>query len=181
MNTGHEPFEHDLVEIYLSDHWAAAGGGSGLARRFAAHNRRSPWAADLELLAAEIAEDDAVLDQIRMAFGIEDKVLGRAKRVAVIAAERIGRLKPNGRVITRSPLTALVECEAMVAGIQAKRLLWEALDAGLKLRPELAAFDLRALASRATSQLALLADFHRDAAERSFGQPVTAASGRLPA
>jgi hypothetical protein len=43
------------------------------------------------------------------------------------AAELLGRLKPNGRVRDRSPLTDLVELDALLTGIAGKESLWRTL------------------------------------------------------
>jgi hypothetical protein len=49
------------------------------------------------------------------------------KARAAVAAERLGRLKPNGHLVHRPPLSDLVELDALTLGAQAKRQLWESL------------------------------------------------------
>jgi hypothetical protein len=81
-----------------------------------------------------------------------------AKAGLAWAAEKVGRLKPNGHLTSYSPLSRLVELEGLKAGIEAKRSLWLALgEAGVA--------DVAALVARADEQLARL-EPHRLAAAR---------------
>lgn len=41
--------------------------------------------------------------------------------------EKAGRLKPNGRLVSRSPLSDLVELEAMRLGVEGKLCAWRSL------------------------------------------------------
>jgi len=52
---------------------------------------------------------------------------GQVKRALARIAERVSALKLNGRLLRRSPLSPLVECEALTAAIGAKHRLWAAL------------------------------------------------------
>ena len=51
----------------------------------------------------------------------------RAKDTLSRIAERVGRLKLNGRLLRRSPLSDLLELETLVVGITAKQALWASL------------------------------------------------------
>jgi hypothetical protein len=53
----------------------------------------------------------------------------RVKLAAAWAAERAGRLKFNGALLRRSPLTPLVELETLAIGIHGKERLWRLLRA----------------------------------------------------
>lgn len=68
----------------------------------------------------------------------------------VRVAERLGRLKLNGRLFKRSPLSRIVELEVLVVGIRGKEAMWTALLAG---RLSLAGIDLDALVESAKSQM----------------------------
>jgi hypothetical protein len=67
-------------------------------------------------------------------------------------AEKLGRLKPNGRLLSYSPLSRLVELDSLALGISGKLSLWEALQEvaaeDARLDPE----ELRRLADRAERQ-----------------------------
>jgi hypothetical protein len=89
------------------------------------------------------------------------------KRVGAIAAERVGRLKLNGSLRGYSPLSRVVELEALIAGVDGKRSLWNVL---LELEDRrLAEFDFEALAARASEQHAELSDLKQLAGRVTFG------------
>jgi hypothetical protein len=152
-----------LLEIYLDDHWAGAAAGRALAQRLYASNRNTEWGDRLVDLVDEIEQDQQILREIRDALGFDG---GKAKRYLAVAGERLGRLKPNGRIVTYSPLSRLLECEAMEAGVSAKRSLWAAL--GEAAGADLDGYDFGELISRADRQIELLRSFHSDAAEHAL-------------
>ena len=145
----------EYIEIYLNDHAAGAAGGVMLARRLARNNRRTLWADRLAEIAAAIEQDATTFASLRSAVGVEG---GTLKRVGALMAERVGRLKPNGHILTYSPLSRVLELEALIAGVEAKRRLWIAL--AQVAHPSLKGFDLAELESRAANQLATLALAH---------------------
>src|SRR4051812_10043910 len=152
-----------LLSIYLNDHLAGATVGRELAGRAAGANRGNGFGEFLERLRAEIVEDRAAL------IGVIDALGGKRdplKAVGGLAAERIGRLKLNGSLRSYSPLSRLVELEALLAGVDAKRSLWNVL---LELELlELAAFDFDTLAMRASDQHAALSERRQEAAQIAF-------------
>ena len=94
-----------LLGIYLNDHLAGATTGTGLARRMAASAEPgTERAAVLSRLASEITADRTALLRIMATLGIP--VRGY-KVFASWAGERAGRLKLNGHLVTRSPLSDL--------------------------------------------------------------------------
>jgi hypothetical protein len=156
----------DLLAIYLNDHLAGATVGRELARRTLRSNRGTDFEPLLAWLAGEIDEDR---DQLVRAI---DRLGFRRDRLKVGLAwlgEKGGRLKLNGRLAGYSPLSRLVEFEALSAGIQAKLSLWRAL-AALDGRLS-AAFEspLEALIERAEAQLNRLEQARLRAAELALG------------
>ncbi len=113
-----------LLGIYLNDHLAAATAGAGRARHMVRSYRGSALAGALEPLAADLAEDRAALLDIMRRLGIPVR---QYKVYAGRAAERAGRFKANGRLVRRSPLTPLVEVEALRLGVEGKVAAWRAL------------------------------------------------------
>lgn len=88
------------TKIYLRNHEAAAQGGRALFHRAAQTQRTRPWAEDLQSLATAIDTDVTSLRRIMRGMGISpDRVSGFGMRLG----ERVGRLKPNGHLITRAP------------------------------------------------------------------------------
>ena len=83
----------------------------------------------------------------------------------VRAAEFVGRLKLNGRILERSPLSSVVELETLVVGVRGKEALWTSLQrAGVSLED----VDLDALVESARAQGAELEALRLSAAEKAF-------------
>lgn len=155
----------EAIEIYLNDHWAGAGAGAALAKRLARHNRDTIWSDRLASLANEVESDEHTLQAIRQALGVSG---GRIKRAAALGMERFSALKPNGRSFAYSPLSRVVESEAMMAGISGKHRLWASLRAACADDPRLSGFDLAGLEQRAERQLEVLRAFHGAAAKNAL-------------
>jgi len=80
---------------------------------------------------------------------------------AMQAGELAGRLKPNGRIVRRSPLSDLVEVEGLLDAVRAKAAGWQAL---LAADPAHFAADVEPLVGRAESQINRLVEIHRTVA-----------------
>ena len=81
--------------------------------------------------------------------------------------EKVGRLKPNGRLVGYTPLGRLLELEALAAGVAGKRGLWRALGVvSLEDAPPHAR--LQELIASADGQLAEIERLHALAAEVAF-------------
>ncbi len=129
---------HDLLRTYLQDHHAAAAAGVMLAER--ALGADHP-------LAARIARDRKTLEQVMRRVGVAPS---RTKIVVARGAEIVGRLKPNGSIVHRTPLTALLELETLLVGVYGKRALWTTLR--LSDDPRLADVDFDELTDDASAQ-----------------------------
>src|SRR5437763_8564765 len=112
------------LPIYLNDHLAAATAGTELAKRAASQNAGSDLGDALSGLSAEIEADRASLLEIM-------EMLGASRDHTKVAAgwlgEMAGRLKLNGEILRYSPLSPLVEIEALALGVTGKLGLWRAL------------------------------------------------------
>jgi hypothetical protein len=158
----------DRLGIYLNDHLAGATAGAELARRLASAARDRPDGKVLAELATEVAEDRAALIDHMGTLGIPVR---RYKILAGWLAEKAGRLKPNGRVIRRSPLADLIELEMMLLGVHGKAAGWRALRtrAGSDDRLDMARLDT--LIDRAGKQLETLEALRAQAAIEAIGGP----------
>jgi len=116
--------DNEMLAIYLSDHLAGATGASKSMRRLADAERESPYAETLERMAREIEEDRMTLLSIIEAQGIEPHWY---KAAMARVGEALGMLKTNGTLFKRSPLSSLVELEAMRMGVTGKLELWSSL------------------------------------------------------
>ena len=142
-----------LLGIYLNDHLAGSTVGCQLARRALGSNEGTPYGEPLERIAREIAEDrDALIDLMKR-LGVRRDPL---KQAAGYAAEKAGRLKPNGRLFSYSPLSRVVELEGLYLGVSGKRSLWRTLRALAAEEAQLALADYDALTARADGQLRTL-------------------------
>ena len=160
-----------FLRIYLRDHYAGSAAGLSLAGRA----RRSEPELDEVLggLEREIAEDQAALRSLMARRGVAPS---RAKAVIGKLTEVAARLKGNGRLARRSPLSTVVELEALAAGVLTKRNLWRALDAIADRAPVLDEEELHRLIERATDQLERIHGLHGRAAVRAFAGEVPSSS-----
>lgn len=162
-----------LLAIYLNDHLAAATGGVDLARRAARSQQGSAAGAPLARLAAEIAEDRAALVDMLRALAVP---VQRYKLAAGWAAEKAGRLKLNGRLRERSPLSDLVELEGLVLGVAGKTAAWRTLRARAEVDDRLSVQRLDALLERAHRQADTLEQLRMQTAAAVLGGQQAAAS-----
>jgi hypothetical protein len=137
------------LDVYLNDHLAGATGGIELCRRAQRENSGTALGAFLERLLREIVEDRRTLEEVAARLGADRSPF---KPAAAWALEKAGRLKLNGRVRGYSPLSRLIELEALQAGVSAKRSLWQVLAVAFPEDPRLQGLDLGALVQRADSQ-----------------------------
>jgi hypothetical protein len=166
------PTTDRLLGIYVNDHRAGAAAGLALAERMRRENEGTPLGDTLMELVSEIEEDGATLRDVANALGVRpDPVKVGAAR----AGEMISRLKLNGQIRGYSPLSRVLEIETLMAGIDAKRLLWHSLRAAQ--RPELERFDFAALAERALAQRERLEMHHRLATRVAFAGDAGDAEG----
>lgn len=115
----------DLLGVYLNDHLAGATIGVSLARRMVTSAEPgSERATVLGRLAAGITEDRFALLQIMATLGVQVR---RYKVFAAWAGEKAGRLKLNGHLLARSPLSDLEETEFLRLGVAGKAAGWRTL------------------------------------------------------
>jgi hypothetical protein len=157
--------EPTLLGIYLNDHLAGSTGGLELARRTAGAHRGTEAGTTLTRLATEIQEDREALLEV---MGAREVPVRQYKVAAAWAAEKVGRLKLNGRLLDRSPLSSLVELETLRLGVEGKACLWRTLLLVAKHEPRLDAFRLEGLLDRATSQLESVEALRMDASAEVF-------------
>jgi hypothetical protein len=162
---------HDLLGIYLNDHLAGATGGAELARRVAGTHRGSAAGTTLQQLAAEIAQDRIALLEMMAALEIPVRSY---KVYAAWLGEKAGRLKSNGYLLGRSPLSSLIELELLRLGVEGKAAGWRMLrvlaDSDRRLDPG----RLDELISRARRQADLLEDRRAAAADQLISMDRTA-------
>lgn len=166
--TKHDPggVADDLLGIYLNDHLAAATAGVGIAIRLARAHRARPEAGLLEEFAHEMEQDRTALVTVMDELGVPVR---RYKMVAARVTELIGRAKLNGRLLNRSPLSDLVELEALLLVIEGNAALWRTVRARVDVDPRLDAAWLDSLIDRSGKQREWIEDFRARAAAGMFG------------
>src|SRR5215213_6084471 len=129
--------DRKLLGTYLNDHLAGSTVGLELAKRARGSNEGTEYGETLQKLmeAFEIKRD-------------------RPKVLAAWAGEKLGRLKPNGRLFSYSPLSRLIELELLALGIGGKLSLWEALSEVADEDARLDRAELGRLSERAERQRA---------------------------
>lgn len=154
-----------LLRIYLNDHRAGAAAGQTTAERCQNANSDSDLGRYLIEFLDELRVDVSLLDEIRAALQAGPSTV---KEVVATVAAHAGRLKLNGSVWSYSPLSRVVELEALILGVHGKLLLWQALRTLATDVAVLEDFDLETAQSRATDQLDRLKHF-REQAVKALG------------
>ena len=146
--------------VLLRNHQAGGRAAVDLFVRAAQGQADRPYAAELEQLVVEAREDLDFNERVMRRLGVSPSPV----QVAVLRlGERVGRLKPNGRLLRRAPLSDVVELEGLIATVHVKMAGWQAAQvAGVLEEGELAELDR--LLSRAQTQAARLTEMHRTAA-----------------
>ncbi|WP_331769977.1 hypothetical protein OG948_40440 (plasmid) [Embleya sp. NBC_00888] len=157
-----------LLRIYLGDHFAGSTGGENLARRIARNHRGRVHGPALSAIADEVAQDRRSLKRIMSDLGIAPPP---AKAALAWATERAGRLKPNGRLFGRSPLSSVIELETMRMGVEGKASCWRSLRAVADHDRRLSAQELDELLDRAEAQSRCLEDTRTSIAAATFSRP----------
>ena len=164
-------FGHNVLGIYLNDHLAGATVGTELARRVAGSHPDPGEGSVLQRFAAEVAQDRASLLDMMAALGIPVRAY---KVYAAWIGEKAGRLKLNGFLLGRSPLSSLEELEMLRLGVEGKAAGWRTLRALAETDRRLDPARLDDLISRANRQAELLEELRLRAADQVISLERTA-------
>lgn len=124
IDTSAPDIDTDLLGLYISDHLSGATAGAERIARMAADFADTPVFAALSELADQIRREHAFIQRL-----LEQLELNRRPAAEAIAwaGERLGRLKGNGAVLRRSPMTLVLETELMRSAVIGKLGLWQTL------------------------------------------------------
>ncbi len=162
---GTQPDQRHLLHIYLRDHEAASAGGVELFRRCSKSNQGTPYAAELQRLASEVQSDRDSLRDICRQLDVRLSKVGEALAVAGVT---VGRLKMNGRILSYSPLSRVIELELMSSGVLSRRGLWESLLRVATAEPRLDNAELARRVAVANDHLETLHRLHERATTDAF-------------
>ncbi|MFE7141159.1 transaldolase [Streptomyces sp. NPDC057644] len=154
-----------LLAIYLNDHYAGATGGLELLRRAAKATPNSADGAALVDLAKQVEEDRDALARIMTDLGV---TTSQPKVAMGWLAEKAGRLKPNGHILSRSPLSDLLETESMLLGVLGKAACWRTLRILAESDERLSTDRLDTLLERAEQQSDTLEELRSAAVSRTL-------------
>ncbi len=156
----------DLLGVYTNDHLASATGGVELVSRMLGRWRGTAYEPRLEELLDELRGERAALRSTMEALGLPVR---QYKQAAVWLGEKLSRGKFNGHLLSRSPLSDLVEFEFIATAVLAKRAGFETLRAVGEADPRIDAALFERLIAQADKQHRWLADARREVAVHVFG------------
>lgn len=172
-STGGVPRNPDLLGVYCNDHLAAARGGIELVSRMIGRWRGTRFEQPLEQLLDELREER---DGLRATMVALDVPVRHYKLLATWIGEKLSRAKLNGRLLSRSPLSDLIEFEFIAIAVLAKRAGFETLRAVAETDDRVDAALFHRLIDQADHQHTWLAEARREVAAEVFGGRKEAAS-----
>jgi hypothetical protein len=143
-----------------------------LVKRMIGVHRGSQFEEPLEQLLTELADENTSLEGQMAAL---DLPIRRYKQLALWVGEKLSRLKLNGSLVSRSPLSDLVEFEFLASAVRAKRSGFETLREIADVDGRLDAAELDRLIEQANRQHDWLTHARRQVAAAVFGGRVEAA------
>ncbi|MFF4553963.1 hypothetical protein [Streptomyces sp. NPDC001422] len=156
----------EFLAICLNDHLTGASTGTELLGRAVRARESHDGGTALAELAQQGEQDRESLIRIMMDL----KVSSDHAKVAIgRLAGKAGRLKLNGRLFSRSPLSDVLELEALLVGVERKAACWRVLRVLAETDGRLHAEHLDTLLERAEQQVAILEEMRMVAAAGTFG------------
>lgn len=153
------------LETYLNDHLAGAVGAIELMDSFEAVYAGKAVGRFFAELRADVAADRQELEALMERLHIAES---RPRKAAGWLGEQATRLKLRLDDPTGGALRLLEGLDILSAGIEGKRLLWQALEAGAPEAPELQGIDYERLKQRAEEQRQRVEVVRREAAKVAF-------------
>jgi hypothetical protein len=154
------------LTVYLQDHYAAAVAGTALFHRVAGSHGDAHARSVIAELATQVEMDRRELGGIMRTLGIRHS---QPKQAFAWSGEKVGRLKTNGSVFKRSPLTDVVELDALSLGVEGKVLCWKVLLTVAQAEPSLDVTQVEHLLDRAAIQRGRIEELRRASVEKLFG------------
>ena len=159
------PSGGDLLALYLNDHLTGASVGVHLFRRAAQLHHDRAARETLIGLSREVNADRDTLIALMKRLDVSPQ---RHRMALGWAAEKAGRLKPNGTLIKRSPLSDVVELETLRLGVEGKACVWKLLALLADSDPRISADELDELEQRARHQIDALEELRMQTARSVF-------------
>lgn len=147
----------EVLKAYLQHHWVGSTAGVHAFRRVGRNHGDPDAAAEIRDLAGEVAADRESLREIMRSVGVHPSVVGTT---TARAGELLGRLKPNGHLFTRAPLTDVIELETLRLAVSGKLAGFEVLRAAADDDPRLDPYTLDRLIERGREHVRTLERLH---------------------
>jgi hypothetical protein len=167
---------NSALRIYMNDQLALGVLWREVAKRAAQENAGSDAGRALTGVAQAISEDVRTFEELMRRLGMRRNLV---KCGLAVAAERVGRLKLNGALLSYSPLSRFAELEFLIMGIEGKKQLWTTLGELASLSTRLPDVDFAQLIARAEAQRAALEPYREWSARAAFASASPAAAARL--
>lgn len=159
-----DSMDHYLFGLYLSDHFTGATAGLERMELMARTAQDTPFYAELAEATEQLRAERELYRDLLNALGVPRR---RYRQAAAWLGEKAGRLKLNGRVTHRSPMTTVLEAELMRSAILGKIGGWQTLrEHAAELGLDAARLD--ELTAQARGQVELFDRFHAWARARAF-------------
>ncbi|WP_285106289.1 NAD-dependent epimerase/dehydratase family protein [Promicromonospora sp. MEB111] len=159
-----DSMDHYLFGLYLSDHFTGATAGLERLELMTRTSEDTPFYAELAEATEQLRAERELYRDLLAALGVPRR---RHRQAAAWLGEKAGRLKLNGRITDRSPMTAVLEAELMRSAVLGKIGGWQTLRehaADVGLDPA----RLDELIAQARRQIDLFDRYHAWARERAF-------------
>ncbi len=122
-----------LLRAYIADHLQLHRAARELALRLHRREGTGELASLLDEVGRELARQEGLAEALLRQLGAGPPAL----RLALgTISERIGRLKPNGRVLRPSPLAPVFELEVLESLLETSSRCWRALDHAGVVEPD---------------------------------------------
>jgi hypothetical protein len=153
---------------YMQDHYAGSSAGIELFRR-AADQQTDPVVRTVLTAMGEKVEHERTVLTKYMAF--VDAKPDPVKNAGAWVAEKLGRFKPNGELVRRSPLSDVLELEMLRIAVEGKGAGWRVLRALADDEPLFDVAELDTLIADAEQQIKELEELRMETARRVFRRP----------
>jgi hypothetical protein len=163
----------DLLGIYCNDHLAASTGGKELVSCMIGAHTAGRFEEPLRGLLEELHEEQTA---IRSMMATLDLPVRQYKQLATWVGEKLARLKLNGHVFSRSPMSSVIEFEFISTAVLGKRAGFETLRELADVEPRLDAALLDRLIQQADRQHEWLTEARRELAAEVWGGRAESAS-----
>ncbi|QNE20509.1 hypothetical protein F1D05_24585 [Kribbella qitaiheensis] len=153
---------------YLQDHYAGSSAGIELFRRAADQQSDPVTRTALTRIIEQVDAERVALERFLAAVGSKPDPV---KNAGAWVAEKLGRFKPNGELIRRSPLSDVAELEMLRIAVEGKAAGWRVLRKLAEDEERFVVAEFDALLKDAAAQIEELEELRMATALKVFRRP----------